>query len=567
MRYHALATDYDGTITLHGRVDDDTLAALERLRASRRKLILVTGRQLDDLATVFDRFELFDRIVAENGALLYCPATREERVLGEAPPPQFAERLREAGVPVATGRVIVATWEPHETTVLEAIRDIGLEHQIIFNKGAVMVLPPGVNKSSGLQAALHELGLSAHNAVAVGDAENDLALMNACEFAVAVANALPSVKEQVDWTTQRDHGAGVAELIDRLLADDLRDFPSQRARRSLTLGVREDGGDDCVSPYSTNILLAGTSGSGKSTFATGFMERLAEQAYQFVCIDPEGDYSELPGAIVLGTPMQEPVLGEVANVLQAPDRNCVVNLLAVPFHDRPGVFSKLFGDLLALRATTGRPHWIIVDETHHLWPTEWEEARFLVPNELHGMMFITVHPDHVAPVVNKLVNVVVAMGDEPQERLAEFARAVGCEVPARGAVPDKKEALVWRVGEAAPYKLQPLRSTTERRRHVRKYAEGDLGEDRSFYFKGPHGALNLRAHNLLIFIQLAEGVDDETWEFHLRRQHYSGWFRAAIKDEELAKEAQSVENDRACDAKQSRARIIELIQARYTLPA
>src|SRR5690349_13344601 len=127
MQYAALATDYDGTIAHDGVVDDATLAALGRLRAGQRKLILVTGRELDDLQRVFPRLDLFDRVVAENGALLYTPATREERPLGDPPPPRFVENLRAQNLqPLSVGRVIVATWEPNETLVLETIRELGL---------------------------------------------------------------------------------------------------------------------------------------------------------------------------------------------------------------------------------------------------------------------------------------------------------------------------------------------------------------------------------------------------------------------------------------------------------
>src|SRR5436305_9340227 len=98
MRYLGLACDYDGTIAHHGIVGHETIAALERVRASGRKVLLVTGRQLDDLMAVFPRVDLFDRVVAENGALLYRPATKEQRVLGEAPPDALVERLRQAGV-------------------------------------------------------------------------------------------------------------------------------------------------------------------------------------------------------------------------------------------------------------------------------------------------------------------------------------------------------------------------------------------------------------------------------------------------------------------------------------
>ena len=68
MRYLALATDYDGTLARHGQVDAPTLAALERLRATGHKLLLVTGREMDDLKRCFAELHLFDWVVAENGA-------------------------------------------------------------------------------------------------------------------------------------------------------------------------------------------------------------------------------------------------------------------------------------------------------------------------------------------------------------------------------------------------------------------------------------------------------------------------------------------------------------------
>ena len=230
MRYLALCTDYDGTIAHDGRVDQPTIAALERLRASGRKLVLVTGREIGDLQRVFDRLDLFERVVAENGALIYRPASREERVLGEPPPARFVEELRIRGVEnVSVGRCIVATWEPNERHVLGAIRDLGLEMQVIFNKGAVMVLPSGTNKATGLVAALDEMNLSAHNCVGVGDAENDHAFLSICECSAAVSNALPAVKEKADIVLAKDHGAGVQQLIEEILDSDLADRAPQLA--------------------------------------------------------------------------------------------------------------------------------------------------------------------------------------------------------------------------------------------------------------------------------------------------------------------------------------------------
>jgi hypothetical protein len=222
MRYLALATDFDGTLAHNGLVDVPTLAALDRVRDSGRRLILVTGRELPELQSVFPHLDKFDRVVAENGALIFDPTTKAVRVLAEPPPPPLIDQLRRRGVsPMSIGRAIVATWEPHQEAVLEAIHDLGLEMQVIFNKGAVMVLPSGVNKATGLKAALAELNIAPENVVAVGDAENDHALLDLCSCGAAVANALPMLRARADIELKADHGAGVVELIDSLVTTDL----------------------------------------------------------------------------------------------------------------------------------------------------------------------------------------------------------------------------------------------------------------------------------------------------------------------------------------------------------
>ena len=220
--YHALATDYDGTLAHHGTVTPEALAAIKRLRASGKKLVLVTGRELEELKQVFPEIGLCDLVVAENGALLYWPQNRQIKQLGEPAPPEFAERLRARGVPVAVGRVIVATVEPHEIVVLQTIKEMGLELEVIFNKGAVMVLPTGINKATGLREGLARLGLSTRNVIGVGDAENDHAFLRICGAGIAVANALPTLKAHADFITRKPHSEGVAELIDELLANDFQ---------------------------------------------------------------------------------------------------------------------------------------------------------------------------------------------------------------------------------------------------------------------------------------------------------------------------------------------------------
>jgi hydroxymethylpyrimidine pyrophosphatase-like HAD family hydrolase len=566
MRYHALACDYDGTIAHDGRVDDETIAALGRLRDTGRRLILVTGRQLQDLLGVCPRVELFDRVVAENGAVVYWPAKREEKLLGEPPPEPFVRALRERGVsPIAVGRVIVATWKPHETTVLEAIRDLGLELHVTFNKDAVMVLPAGLSKATGLAESLRELGLSAHNVVGIGDAENDHAFLRLCECRIAVANALPMLKDSSDLVTRHDHGTGVRELIDRLIDADLRDLEPSLGRHDILLGIRADRTEVLLRPYGTSVLLVGTSGSGKSTLAAGVLERLADCEYQFCVVDPEGDYREIAGAIVLGDSQREPSVVEVFDVLAKPTQSVVVNLLGIALERRPAFFHALLPQLQQLRARTGRPHWIVVDEAHHLLPASSDAAALTLPREFDGIFLITVRPEHMAAPALSAIDLVIAVGRSPENRIRTWGAILGFQ-PA-GLEPttlDPGEALAWRRGEDSPFRFQIASPRGDRRRHQRKYAEGEIPEYHSFYFRGPEDKLNLRAQNLNLFLQLGDGVDDATWLHHLRRGDYSRWFRDVIRDEELAAEASSIERDTHLDTQATRAAIHAAVEQRYT---
>jgi hypothetical protein len=399
MRYLALCTDYDGTIAHHGVVDEPTIAALEKLRASGRRLLLVTGRELEDLQRVFDRLDLFERVVAENGALIYRPATREERVLCEAPPPRFVEER-------------------------------------------------------------------------------------------------------------------------------------------------------------------------KSTVAAGLIERLRDKDYAFCVIDPEGDYDLVEGAVVLGGPERAPSVDECLQLLSKPNQNAVFNLLGIEFADRPAFFMSLLARIRDLRAKTGRPHYLIVDEAHHVMPADWQPTELALPPRFDGIMLVSVTPASIAPAALRLIETVIVLGDKPREMLREFAAAHELDAP---ALSDEKlpegRAVIWNRRSTLPPAIVVLEPTrTERRRHLRKYAEGSLGEDRSFYFRGPEGKLNLRAQNLTAFMDLADGVDEDTWLFHLRGGEISRWMRDSIKDDSLANSIAALERGPA-DAHATRKRVRDLIEERYTLPA
>ncbi len=567
MYFLALATDYDGTLAHDGLVVTETCRSLYRLKESGRRLILVTGRELPDLVRIFPQTSMFDRVVAENGALLFDPETGVEQLLAPPPPARFVERLRELGVgPLSVGRGIVATWEPHQDAVLRAIHELGLELQIVFNKGAIMILPPGINKATGLRAALRELEISSHNVVAVGDAENDHALLAASGCGAAVANAVASLGDAADVVLAADHGAGVVELIDRLMAEDANIVPP--GRRGIRLGTDRDGKDFFITPSGSGVLIAGPSGSGKSCLATALTERMAEREFEFCVIDPEGDYIDLERAVFIGTLRAPPPAMEALKLLRDDSVNLVVNTQALPLGERQSLVSAILSQVARQRMRTGRPHWLLIDEAHQVLPAGTDIGGLDEPHDISACVLVTAYPQAVSPAALQGIDIVLLVGEQDSETLASLAAALGVSVPAEVPVCGPDEVLYWKPRSTDPMACVTVAAPIQvHRRHRGKYAAGDVGPERSFYFRGPRTAMNHPASNLYRFVDIAAEVDDCTWEHHLRAGDYSAWFRHVIRDEDLALEARRVEEDRTLAPQESRRRIRRAIWRRYAAPA
>jgi hypothetical protein len=376
---------------------------------------------------------------------------------------------------------------------------------------------------------------------------------------------LPALKDHADLVMARDHGGGVAELIDQLVASDLAE--TAPVRHCVEIGTVDERPIK-FDPYAANLMVCGPSGSGKSTLTTGLLERLCKVGYQFAIIDPEGDYGSLEQAVVLGGAQREPLIEEVLDVLRDPSRNVVANLLGVAVAHRPECFARLVPPISELRTRTGRPHWLVVDEAHHMLPAAWEPAGEAAMVRPHGTIYVTVHPGSVAPAILKTIDTVLAVGERPIDKVIELCQAAGIPPP-RVTAPDRLPpgcALYWKIGSPDTMVVDVEPPKGERTRHSRKYVEGNIGSARSFYFRGPEAKLNLKAHNLLLFVQLGDGVDDETWEFHRRNGDYSKWFRDEVKDDQLASETEAVESGNQTPA-ESRAAIRAAVEKRYTLPA
>jgi hypothetical protein len=180
---------------------------------------------------------------------------------------------------------------------------------------------------------------------------------------------------------------------------------------------------------------------------------------------------------------------------------------------------------------------------------------------------VTVHPDLIAPKALGDVTTLIAVGKQPVAAFQEFARICERQAPKADDL-EPGEAWLWRLsGDGQTQRLKIAPSHTERRRHTRKYAEGELPPERSFYFRGPENKLKLRAHNLILFLQMADGVDDGSWSHHLKRGDYSEWIRNAIKDDELADQIRDIEKNDALSAAESLRLVREAVEKRYTLPA
>jgi hypothetical protein len=439
----------------------------------------------------------------------------------------------------------------------------------VFNKGALMVLPGGVNKQSGLFAALRDLGLSARNVVGIGDAENDHALLEACECAVAVGNALPSLKKRADLVTKGTHSAGVLEVVDALLEDDLARVEPRLEHHHIVLGTHENERHKYVllPPCGTGLLISGSSRAGKSSFVLALVERIQGAGYQLCLIDPEGDYEALPATVNLGNTHQAPSTQDVLDVLNEPGQNVCVSLLALDGAARPRYFADLQTALGEFQARSGRPHWLIVDEAHHVLPSDSVEVQPLAW-QLGGLTLVTLGPQKLSATVRPLVSHVLALGKDPKSTLKAAAELLGEPAPrAQAKDLSKGHGLLWRRGKkrTLPVRLAP--ASIKRRRHRRKYVEGEIPPERSFYFRGPGGSLNLRAQNLQIFMQVAEGVDDATWEHHLRAGDYSRWIEGELKDRKLARRVAAVERDESLSAEESRRRVRAEVEDRYAPPA
>ena len=361
--FRAVALDLDGTLTDGYQLGESTMAAIKAGRDERR-MILVTGRIFDDLETEFPGlWREFDALVTENGAVLHSRASA--RPLTGPVEPAVQRGLADRGVPARAGRVLLALAREDAAAAVRVIADLGLDCQVVHNRGAAMIVPAGVTKGTGLLAALDELGLSPHNTIAVGDAENDLALLQAAEVGVAVASAVPSVAVHADLRLGSPNGSGVAKLLTGpLLAGQQRLCPR---RRWLQVGSFDDGAPVLVPGSQGSVLITGDTGTGKSYLAGLLAERWIDAGYAVLILDPEGDHvglTQRPGVHLVDARARLPAPADLLAIARPGRASLVLDLSGLPEASKSSYLNRLPAAVAAERAAHGIPHWVITDEAH-----------------------------------------------------------------------------------------------------------------------------------------------------------------------------------------------------------
>lgn len=535
--FHAVAVDYDGTLTEGRSPGSGVLAAIADARAAGVRVVLVTGRILAELREDFPEVDShFDSIVAENGAVVTHTGGGVRRVAPPVPS-ALADALEASGVRLRRGMVLLATWIEYDPAVLAAVQRLGLECQLVHNRGALMVLPANVSKGTGLEEALADLGVSPHNCVGVGDAENDHSLLDACEVGVAVANAISALKARADLVLAGAAGEGVTAL----LRDIVKGGPGVEPKRwQVELGTYEDGSPARIPASQVSVLIQGGSGAGKSYIAGLFTEGLLDLDYTVCVLDLEGDHpglGERRGVVTVGGVEGLVPPEHVVRLIRHRLASVIVDLSLEPFETRRTYARTLLAELLDRRGESGLPHWIVVDEAHVPLGPEFD-APYLTARP-PGLCLVTYRPDHLC---------------------SQAATGHDVELEARSP----ESVLLTRPGSPArPFR--PHRRDTAHVRHWHKYTAVPTAEGLRFYFRSPGGPTGRSAGHLAEFDAELRATSDAVVRHHASHGDFSRWVEDIFRDSTLGHDVAEVEARLRAGAAPARARaeILRALESRY----
>lgn len=573
MKFSVLALDYDGTIAREGKLDPNVRAAIDEARARGIVVILVTGRILSDLRRVAGDLELFDAVVAENGAVLAFPGGWT-RVLSRPPSRGFLDELCRQNVRFDMGDCVVEADAAAASRLLAAVRKLECPLVLAFNRSRVMLLPQGISKATGLREALDTLRLSLHNCIGIGDAENDYQLLDACEIGVAVGWGSKTLREIADEVLPGKGASDVANYIRKVIGST--SLPrSQAAHRRVLLGQASDGRPLEMAIHGRTLLIAGDPRSGKSWVTGLFCEQLILQGYCLCIIDPEGDYAPLevlPNVILFGGGEPPPRLSDVARALRYPDVSVIIDLSQATHSEKENYLRALLPMLAALRRETGQPHWIVVDEAHYfLNESDFREQMDL---QLGGYMLVTYRVSNLYPdLLKEIESIVVTQITDAREaqllatmyghpdEVSQWATLLNGLTTDEAAVLPQVDA-----PERTLRKFIVAGRLTPHVRHRSKYLEVPMHEHHGFIFTCNDAPFGNAARTLKEFVTLLDRAPDASLDGHARRGDFSRWIAEVFGDQPLAAAMRKVERRlRRGDVSNLRAALIDPIRERYEL--
>ena len=548
----ALACDFDGTLAFEDRIGPYVRDTLERVRKASVRLILVTGRSFFELTRVCDCLELFDAVVAENGAVIYYPGAAMIRDQGPPVAARLLEELDRHGISCQVGRVIVGVARADEGAVKDALRAAGISRDLIYNRASLMLLPAGISKGSGVQHVLRFFGLSPHDVLAIGDAENDLSLFDACGLSACPGDSLGAVRDRVDWVFPGTHGDDVATAITSLVLEGQLPLP-QSPRLRIALGwVAATSEPVTIPARGVNVLVHGDSHSGKSWLAGALVERLVAARYAVCVIDPEGDYrvlSRLPG--MAWTEIEKPadVDRALARLRQDPTASVVLDLSNLSHAAKVAIIGRALRSIREMRRLGGRPHWVLVDEAHYSLHGDGVEADELGLED-GGFCLVTYQSSELRDDVVRAVDVFLLARTTVAAELA-FLRAqlpmtddgVDAAVGALTRLPRGEFLMVRRSAEdhSGMFTFVAAPRQTVHVRHLAKYVDSVVPPGREFLFRRADGQVQGAADSLQSFRRVVAVAPDEVLGHHAALGDFSRWVHDVFADTELARQLRKAE--------------------------
>ena len=542
MQLRAIALDFDGTITSGDSVHDDVRVAIAHARGRGLKVLLVTGRRVAHLRESAGDLTFVDGIVAENGAVVAIPGCGDSTILAKPPSELFLTELRRRGVEHQVGEVIVECDASRGHDVLGIIRENQLPLVLLFNRDRLMILPQGISKATGLLHLLSTMRLSLHNTVAVGDAENDHALLLAAELGVAVRWGSPALIAAADDVVEGGDPSSVAAWI-RSISERPRIPARLLRRRKLLLGRNEENGTPVhLAIKGRNVVIVGDPRSGKSWIAGLLAEQLILQRYSICVIDPEGDYEgleSLPDVIRFGGDAPPPRASELTRALRHSDVSILVNLSRMPLDTKRQYVRELLQMLIVLRRTTGLPHRIFLDEAHYF--LDQKDDTLLVDLELAGYTLVSYRASDLDRSLISGTQAVIVSRETDEKNVRWLLEAHGITSPLEewlallGGLQTDEAVIFPGIDEtgARPVRVKLAARSTYHVRHLQKYVDVPIADHHAFVFTA-NGSQGRKAKTLGQFADVLAKLPPAAVEGHLNRNDFSRWIGQVYGDHSLA---------------------------------